>query len=512
MKKNFLLLIFSVTLVSLFTFSVSAQTTLFSEDFNSGASTQITMNTTDMGATAAGNHLFYINNSYTGMTANADVPCLGSTFNISISSVTTPDQPAGITGFPHSHYMHINAPCANAVGITNTYFIYSSGTCFGAESYFSKMTNDISTAGMNGVSLSFWWMMGGTAGAIYGEVYYSIDGGVNWTLLSSPIASLVGQQTWTQTTYTNTAFDNQATLRFGWRWYCGNTGATPTDPALAIDDIKIQAPSTISLNTSNPLPDKVCNGNIFSVPYNSTGGSFTGGNVFTAELSDAAGSFAAPTSIGTLTSTASSGTITCTCPMAAAAGTTYKVRVVSSNPAITGIECAGVLSIDQPPTAAFNFSSTGLDVTFTNTSTNAVSYFWNFGDGGTSVQDSPTHTYAAAGTYSICLTATSSYDCTDTFCQNFSYVGLIDVTENNLLSVFPNPASDEIQLMISSSENFDAVLYDVSGKEIFIWKNVNAKSQSVKLNLPEVADGIYQLRISNGKFCSGKRILIQQLQ
>ena len=50
-------------------------------------------------------------------------------------------------------------------------------------------------------------------------------------------------------------------------------------------------------------------------------GTFNGGNIYTAELSDASGSFASPTSIGTLTSTANSGTINITIPSTMDQGT-----------------------------------------------------------------------------------------------------------------------------------------------------------------------------------------------
>jgi len=52
------------------------------------------------------------------------------------------------------------------------------------------------------------------------------------------------------------------------------------------------------------------------------------------ELSNAAGSFASPSTIGTLTATGS-GTVTATMPTTAQ-GTGYRVRVVSTNPAVTG--------------------------------------------------------------------------------------------------------------------------------------------------------------------------------
>lgn len=60
------------------------------------------------------------------------------------------------------------------------------------------------------------------------------------------------------------------------------------------------------------------------------------------------------------------------------------------------------------PSANFASSANFNTVSFTNNSSNAVSYAWNFGDGNTSNATNPTHTYASAGTYSVSLVATNS--------------------------------------------------------------------------------------------------------
>jgi len=60
--------------------------------------------------------------------------------------------------------------------------------------------------------------------------------------------------------------------------------------------------------------------------------------------------------------------------------------------------------------------SVPITVSFTNLSTNANSYAWNFGDGGTSSLENPTHAYAAAGTYAVELIATGcGTNVSDTF-------------------------------------------------------------------------------------------------
>ena len=65
--------------------------------------------------------------------------------------------------------------------------------------------------------------------------------------------------------------------------------------------------------------------------------------------------------------------------------------------------------VNEAPMAGFSWSADNLTVTFTNSSTDAdgdaLSFGWDFGDGGTSSDENPTHTYESAGTYEVSLTA-----------------------------------------------------------------------------------------------------------
>ena len=72
-----------------------------------------------------------------------------------------------------------------------------------------------------------------------------------------------------------------------------------------------------------------------TVNFTSTG-TFTGGNTYTAQLSNSSGSFSAPTSIGSLVSTSNSGAISATIPAGTASGTNYRIRVIADNPSTTG--------------------------------------------------------------------------------------------------------------------------------------------------------------------------------
>ncbi len=53
-------------------------------------------------------------------------------------------------------------------------------------------------------------------------------------------------------------------------------------------------------------------------------------------------------------------------------------------------------------------------IKYTNSSTGAVSYLWDFGDGTTSADENPTHSYAAIGRYRVIQKAISEHNCNDT--------------------------------------------------------------------------------------------------
>lgn len=79
-------------------------------------------------------------------------------------------------------------------------------------------------------------------------------------------------------------------------------------------------------------------------------------------------------------------------------------------------------------TASFSANTiTPYTAAFSNTSTGASTWSWNFGDSQTSTQLNPSHTYAAAGVYSVCLIAASNCSA-DTLCQNIEVCAPLQTT------------------------------------------------------------------------------------
>ena len=97
---------------------------------------------------------------------------------------------------------------------------------------------------------------------------------------------------------------------------------------------------------------------------------------------------------------------------------TYTVRLVNTYGHCTDA-ATRLIRVLPRPVANFNATNTTrcqppLTVAFQDQSSNAVSWQWNFGDGNTSNQQNPSHTYTAYGTYNVTLVVTNSSGCTDT--------------------------------------------------------------------------------------------------
>jgi len=102
----------------------------------------------------------------------------------------------------------------------------------------------------------------------------------------------------------------------------------------------------------------------------------------------------------------------------------------------------GSLPDETPPQAAFSFSiSEGnfMEVNFSNESISSTDYSWDFGDGATSVDQNPTHTFTAEGTYTVTLTSSDKLNVSNTI----SIDVLIEEPEVPFQPVILNPGFDE---------------------------------------------------------------------
>jgi PKD repeat protein len=93
--------------------------------------------------------------------------------------------------------------------------------------------------------------------------------------------------------------------------------------------------------------------------------------------------------------------------------------VLTATSGVGGVDVySDTVVVSGYPTAGFTSDSPVClrkEMHFTNTSSGAISYEWNFGDGLGSTATNPSHEYAAAGNYTVVLTATNGSGCSDVF-------------------------------------------------------------------------------------------------
>lgn len=170
--------------------------------------------------------------------------------------------------------------------------------------------------------------------------------------------------------------------------------------------------STLSVGT---IASGNCAGTSLAVPFTAAG-TYSGVNVFRAQLSDASGSFSNATVIGTLTGT-TSGTINATIPANTAAGLYYRVRVLSTAPGDTSAPNGLPIEIKAPPAQLISISGAVVTCADTQQYTlgpvrTGVTYTWAVSGGGSLLTSGGSNVRAAwttAGNW--LLTATSSNGC-----------------------------------------------------------------------------------------------------
>ncbi len=188
---------------------------------------------------------------------------------------------------------------------------------------------------------------------------------------------------------------------------------------------------------------------------------------------------------------------------------------------VTNVPCLAnsTFSVTKDSSIAYTWKA------FPAYSPNILAANWNWGDGNNSTGLYPSHTYSAAGFYSICLSVTVS--CTSgpissTTCVNTNIwrinandqtaamisINVINPTasgistskkETTSFNLYPNPNNGEVNLQINNSplKDVDVAIYNMIGENVYK-SNITLSNGSVKtnLNLNELNNGTYFIRIS----------------
>lgn len=181
-------------------------------------------------------------------------------------------------------------------------------------------------------------------------------------------------------------------------------------------------------------------------------------------------------------------------------GETYHIRIAIAD-AGDGIFDSGVfLSIESlggdsllAVDPEFLATPNGNEVAFDNNTLWATAWEWDFGDGATSTERFPTHTYAADGVYEVKLKA-SNWCSQETYKQDVQ-IGTSSVHEPAAaaFAVSPNPTSGTFKLDLKNDNTAHIRLFG-SGGRLLLDQNVQNGAQ---IDLDRFGKGVYVLQVQS---------------
>lgn len=254
---------------------------------------------------------------------------------------------------------------------------------------------------------------------------------------------------------------------------------------------------------------------------------FGTGNVFTAQMSDANGNFTTPVTLGSVTS-GIGGTIVCTVPPSVTPGGGYKVRVVSTNPVrVTDIPLKLSIYNRQPATITIAANPAGpiqpnQSVTYVATTGNAgpnpvIIWFRN----GLQIpginNDSLTlntlneddSIYAVVKSSNPCALSVETK-------SNVIYIEIglsVNMIYLGNLHVYPNPNNGSFNIAASDIQHtqVNIEIFNATGQRVYAKQALPVNNTiNEHINIPEVANGIYLLRISADGKDRNIRLLIRK--
>ena len=162
--------------------------------------------------------------------------------------------------------------------------------------------------------------------------------------------------------------------------------------------------------------------------------------------------------------------------------------------------------------SSFTFAvASAVTVDFTNAATGADSVAWDFGDGTTSTEQNPSHTYPGSGTYTVCQIA---YGCAgnDTTCQEVSVINTALASGlAGSLAVFPNPTTGllQVDLSLDQATEVQVSVLNLLGQEVRRMAAGTVQATRLALDLRGLEAGTYLVQVRAGDRQETRRISLQ---
>jgi hypothetical protein len=166
------------------------------------------------------------------------------------------------------------------------------------------------------------------------------------------------------------------------------------------------------------------------------------------------------------------------------------------------------ITICKLPLSAFDHEMDGLTVYFYNSSSDADSCQWFYGDGIGSFDWNPIHTYQLGGDYEVTLMTWNNCGA-DTLIQNLISVSVNDIRSGDMCSIFPNPSKGWIQIYLNERLKYpiQCNLYYMNSGLVF-QKQISSLQPDRIIRVVGLNAGCYMLTIISQDKITTRKIII----
>jgi PKD repeat protein len=192
----------------------------------------------------------------------------------------------------------------------------------------------------------------------------------------------------------------------------------------------------------------------------------------------------------------------------------YTVTYTATDAAGNVATLVRTVIVGAQPVAAFTWTNPAFPYKFNfqdQTANLPTQWQWNFGDNTGSIAQNPIKTYFVNGNYNVCLTATNSFG-SNTVCQQVTAdnVGINDVAFSNKITLFPNPTSGVVNMVIEGNVTSDltVTVYNVLGEVAAAPSFYKAGTTNIQLNLSGVSNGLYLVKVQGNEGTAVKTLTI----
>lgn len=170
------------------------------------------------------------------------------------------------------------------------------------------------------------------------------------------------------------------------------------------------------------------------------------------------------------------------------------------------------IELDDSVTASFIAEIEEATVDFESTSAITGDYLWTFGDGVSSDETNPSHTYEENGAYSVCCEITSPCGTKKT-CEEIIVSGISSVTIEEILefTLSPNPSSVNSHVTIQANEELEPELCIFFGNGVKTWRELKETGPlAYDFIIEDLSSGLYIVQVKSkvGRISTAKLLIL----